>query len=253
MTNLIIPRTVWPEDFPDVVIHNELRTRNNHPDFPAAKAGDVVAAQRLVDDLLSDESLNRLRKLIGKRQPLIAPVAALEAKGFNAIPDVMAQELSQRLGLMMASYDLRQSDYVGHTKADGWHRLVTPATFIGTVIGNTDYIIVDDHVGFGGTLANLRGHIENQGGRVIAMTTLTQTRGASKIAVRPETSSMLQSKHGRELDQLWHKRFGHGTDCLTDIEAGYLARVQSLDAVRARMAEAATAARGRGLRAVGID
>ncbi|MFZ0929886.1 MAG: hypothetical protein WAN11_14865 [Syntrophobacteraceae bacterium] len=31
-----------------------------------------------------------------------------------------------------------------------------------------------DHVGFGGTLANLRGYIEVNGGRVIGMTTETE-------------------------------------------------------------------------------
>jgi len=46
-----------------------------------------------------------------------------------------------------------------HTRAGGWHRLVTPATFSGTVRAGADYLLVDHHVGFGGTLANLRSHI----------------------------------------------------------------------------------------------
>jgi hypothetical protein len=32
-------------------------------------------------------------------------------------------------------------------------------------------------------------------------------------------------KHVGELKQFWRAEFGHGTECLTNIEAGYLCRV----------------------------
>jgi adenine/guanine phosphoribosyltransferase-like PRPP-binding protein len=207
--SLVIARAPWPERFPDVIVHGELRARNDHPDFPAAKTGDAQAAGRLTRDLLSTERIAQLRGLIGDRKPLIVPVAAVEAGGFNAIPDAMAQALATALGLAMAPYDLRQANYVAHTKADGWHRLATPATFTGTVTPDIAYLLVDDHVGFGGTIANLRGYIEARGGHVIGMTTLTETRDARKIAIRPETRFMLESRHGRDLDQLWRARFAH--------------------------------------------
>lgn len=247
-----IPRTLWPANFPDVIIHCELRARNTHPTYKTAKAGDITAAQQLVDDLLSPDSVKAIAQLIGSRQPLIAPVAAEERGGFNAIPDEMAQVLADELGLQMASYDLSQLSYVAHTRADGWHRLVTPAVFAGTVIQGADYLLVDDHVGFGGTLANLRGYIEVNGGRVIGMTTLTETGGGRKIAVLPETLFMIQEKHGDEFNHFWQQVFGYGTDYLTNIEAGYLCRVESVAAIKARMAEAATAARRQGLPAVKI-
>jgi len=129
---------------------------------------------------------------------------------------------------------------------------VTPATFAGTVTPGADYLLVDDHVGFGGTLANLRGHIEVNGGHVLAMTALTETGGGREIAVRPETLSVLYSKHGNDLDQFWRAVFGHGLDCLTNIEAGYLCRVESVDAVRNRLAQAAERARRRGVSAVTV-
>ena len=178
------------------------------------------------------------------------PVAAIEVTGFNAIPDAMAQELAARFNLPMAPYDLGQSNYVGHTKADGWHRLVTPAQFTGTIAGGQDYFLIDDHVGFGGTLANLRGYIEVNGGHVIGMTTLTETGGGRQIAVRPETLSVLQQSHGQEIERFWTSLFGHGTACLTNIEAGYLSRVESVATIQDRMAQAAEAARGRCLPAV---
>ena len=83
--------------------------------------------------------------------------------------------------------------------------------------------------------------------------TLTETGGGRKIAVLPETLFMLQEKHGDELNQFWQDVFGYGTACLTNIEAGYLSRVESVAAINARMATAAAAARRQGLPAIRLS
>ena len=57
--------------------------------------------------------------------------------------------------------------------ADGLSRLARQAAFAGDILPGADYVLVDDFVGQGGTLANLRCLIESRGGRVIAATTLT--------------------------------------------------------------------------------
>lgn len=79
------------------------------------------------------------------------------------------------------------------------------------------------------------------------MTTLTETAGGHKIAPRAETLSVLEAKHGQELDEFWRGVFGYSTACLTDVEAGYLSRIESVAAIHTRLAQAATVARGRGL------
>jgi hypothetical protein len=53
--------------------------------------------------------------------------------------------------------------------------------------------------------------------------------------------------HGDELKQFRQQIIGHGTGCLTNLEAGYLSRVESVAAIKARMAEAAEAARCQGI------
>lgn len=164
----------------------------------------------------------------------------------------MAQVIALQPGLTIATGGIVQGNKVGHTRADGWHRLVTPAVFSGEVDTTAAYILVDDHVGFGGTLANLRGFIAYGGGTVLGTTTLTETRAARHISVRLATLDMLRNKHGSELEHFWQALLGHGIDCLTDIEAGYLYRVESVTAIKARMAQAAELARGRGLSAVGV-
>lgn len=247
---MLFPRSPWPPEFPDIIIHGDLRARNAHPSYALAKSGDADAAKVLVEDMLSVEATRQIANLLAERAALLLPVTAEEATGFNAIPDAMAQALGSQLGLTVAAGAILQASKVEHTKADGWHRLATPAEFIGEVIAGAEYILVDDHVGFGGTLANLRGFIEHKGGAVIAMTTLTETRAAREIAVRTETLNLLYSKHGKVFADFWHGEFGYGIDCFTNIEAGYLFRVESVVAIKARMAQAAELARSRGLSSV---
>jgi hypothetical protein len=250
--SIVIPRVPWPANFPDVAIHADLQRRNRHPALADAKSGNADAALLVVRDLISDAVLDQLGRTLQDRKPLVLPVTAIEVGGFNAVPDAMAQYIGKRLGLQIVSGMIVQANKVAHTRADGWHRLVTPAMFVGDVVVGANYLVVDDHVGFGGTLANLRGHIETKGGSVLGMTALTETGGAREIAIRPYVLSMLYSKHGAELEQFWRAVFGYGLDCLTNIEAGYLSRVESPDAIRARMAEAAERARRRHVSAIGL-
>ena len=249
---VLVPRSPWQTDFPDVVVHTELRARNAHPAYAAAKSGDADAADKLVRDLLAIDSTKQLARMLSGEKPIILGVTADEVGGFNAIPDAMAEILAEYIGTVVAAGTIIQANKVGHTRADGWHCLVTPAVFNSDVVAGANYVLVDDHVGFGGTLANLRGFIEHNGGHVLCMTTLTETRDARHIAASKETLDLLQGRHGQELDHFWRDEFGHGTDSLTNIEAGYLCRVESVAAIKARMAQAAELARSRGLSPIGL-
>jgi hypothetical protein len=64
---------------------------------------------------------------------------------------------------------------------------------------------------------------------------------------------VLRETHGSALETFWRDTFGHGLDCLTDVEAAYLARQRSVDAIRDRMAEAAEQARGANLQTVDLS
>ena len=97
---------------------------------------------------------------------------------------------------------------------------------------------MDDFVGMGGTLANLRGYIEEQGGRVIAAVTLTGKPYSAKLALDKEQLQELRNKHGKELETWWQENFGHSFDCLTQSEARYLACTENADTIRNRIAEA---------------
>ena len=55
---------------------------------------------------------------------------------------------------------------VGDTGSDGFHRVANRAVFSGTVSPER-YLVIDDFVGQGGTLAKLIGHAHLQGGTVV--------------------------------------------------------------------------------------
>lgn len=241
------PRTPWSAAFPEVIVHTEVALRDTHPFYAAAKAGDEEAAITIAEDLLSPLATEALRGVIAGRPAILLPITALETTGFNAIPDAMAQVLGAELGLRVSSGDIVQSNRVGHTRAPAFNRLVTPASFEGQVSDNAIYVLVDDHVGVGGTLANLKGYIETEGGTVLAMTTLTESRGARQIALRAPTFDVLGERHGEPLQEFWQEQFGHSLQCLTDIEGQILGREPTLDAIRNRLAQAAVEARGRGV------
>src|ERR1700740_1566655 len=95
-----INRTPWPHEFPDVVVPMALKARNQHPAYPAGKSGDVAAAYAFVTGVVTEKA-----SAASRPRPLLAPVAALEAEGFNAIPDAMAQLFAENLRLPMADYD----------------------------------------------------------------------------------------------------------------------------------------------------
>lgn len=240
-------RLPWPPYFPDVVIHTSVASRDAHSDYPSAKAGDPDAALTLAIDLLNGSAIETLPSTIAGRAAILLLVVADETTGFNAIPDAMAQVLGRSLDLSVVAGEIVQTNKVGHTRASAFQRLVTPAMFDGEVQTGPAYVLVDDHVGLEGTLANLRGHVEGRGGLVIAITTLTESRDARRISLRPETRDVLWQHHGEELDRLWRTQFGYGIDCLTEVEALQLCRQQSVADVEDFLAKAAIEARGRGL------
>ena len=126
---------------------------------------------------------------------------------------------------------------MAHTGADGYGRLARQAAFGGEVAGFT-YIMVDDFIGQGGTLANLRGWVEECGGTVVHAVGLTGKPYSAKLNPTKEQLDELREKHGAGLENWWAEQFGHTFDCLTQSEARYLARSPDVDTIRNRLAAA---------------
>lgn len=174
------------------------------------------------------------------RKPILVSVHAIERTGVNAIPEVLADVLVQQLGWRVDN-GIVQTNIVAHTGADGFLRLARQAMFDGSVVAGDEYILVDDFVGQGGTLANLRSHILGSGGKVVGATVLTGKPYSVNLRLRVDTLEKLRSKHGRALEIWWKKRFGFGFDCLTESEARYLLNTPNADRIRNRIVAAVEA------------
>ena len=233
-------RTPWG-DFPDALIHQSIPTVQRHPRYRAAKGGDVAAAQRLVDDTLNPGVIDRIVIELARRSAILVPVFAEEAYGVNRIPMVMAEALESSLrgrASARAAADIVQANRAGHTGASGWTRISHPPLFDGHIEEGAPYIIVDDFIGQGGTIANLKGYIESNGGRVILATTLTGQAYSAKLTLAEATLAALRAKHGKELEDWWRSTFGYGFERLTESEARYLARAENAHTIRNRLAHA---------------
>jgi adenine/guanine phosphoribosyltransferase-like PRPP-binding protein len=230
------PRTAW-EEFPDVLIHAGESLVKKHPSYPAAKSGDVDAAVALVGDTINSEQVKALRDLIANEEPILVSAHAYESGGVNAIPEAFADELANRLGLNTDT-SVVQMNVVSHTGSDGYGRLARQPVFDGEVLPGAMYVLVDDFVGMGGTLANLKGFIESKGGKVLAAVTLTGKPHSAKLNLEIPQLEELRQKHGQEFENWWQERFGYPFDRLTQSEARYLARSPDVETIRNRLAAA---------------
>ncbi len=244
----LVFRRLWPGlfpkpfrkplfDFPDVLINASETEVKQHPLYNAAKYGDEAAAAELVTDVFHSDGTDKFKALLCERKPILISAHAMEGEGVNAIPEAYAEELAELLGLPVES-GIIQMNTVGHTGSDGFGRLARQPFFDGEVTEGQEYLIVDDFIGMGGTIANLRGFIELKGGFVIGATALTGKPYSSKIALEHDTLKELREKHGKELEDWWKEKFAHTFDCLTQSEARYLLKTENADRVRNKITQA---------------
>jgi Phosphoribosyl transferase domain len=227
-------------DFPDVILHCDELTVKKHLEFAAAKGGSIVAADKLVAELVNPGCISAIRKALAKGAVELVAVHALETQGVNEIPAAPAKLIARPLALP-AYTAIVQANSVGHTGAGGFHRLAHQAQFVGTVIPGRHYFLVDDFVGQGGTLANLIGFVRSSGGLVLGATVLTGKPCSAKLAPDLASIAALRNRYGQEFEDWWRQRFGFGVDCLTRSEARYLEKSADAETVRDRLAAAGLA------------
>jgi len=226
----MITRYPW-EVFPSVWIHAHESKVKQNPSYHAAKSGDPDAAHLLVGTLLNPIIVEQLADTFARQKPILVSAHAVEGSGVNAIPEALADMLAQQLGWPKDN-GIVQINIVAHTGADGFSRLGRQAKFDGDALAGKPYLLTDDFVGQGGTLANLRSHIISRGGKVLGATVLTGKPHSAKMALDIVTLEQLRLKHGQRLENWWNQRFGFRFDCLTESEAHYLLNTPNVDRIR---------------------
>lgn len=246
----LFSRRGWEADFPDVVTAHRPGRLSAHADYDAAKAGDDAAALRVARDVVTPEFVEDVRAVLPEgSKPLVVAVQSQEATGNNRIPRMAAEVLAQRLGLQV-SEDIVQAAKVNRSAGDALHRLANQPPFTGKVEKGRDYVLLDDTLTQGGTLAQLKTHIEDNGGKVVLATALTGKDYSRKIALNSQSLADVRERFG-SIEPWWRDQFGYGFEGLTESEARTILTLDKgrldADALRDRVA----AGRVSGLRAVG--
>ncbi|OOF55778.1 recombinase [Rodentibacter genomosp. 2] len=213
-------RTAWDNDFPDTIIDRKLGEATSHPLYLSAKSGNVKDAYALAKDLVTDEAIEKLKAIVNGREAIIVPVHAEEAVGRNMIPLATATVIAKKLGLDV-DLSIVQATKVSRTAGDGWHRLIYSPAFDGHFPAGKLAIILDDTQTQGGTLASLKGYIEQQSGKVIAAYALTGKQYSVQLRLSNDTLTRLRENYG-SIEQWWTKQFGYDFSKLTEWEARFI-------------------------------
>lgn len=202
-----------------------------HLDYRAAKAGDAAAAARLVEDLAGP--IARLAADRFGTGVLYAAPTAREAAGDNAIPDMLATALACHAGARVDA-DISQVSRAYHTGADAMERLISKVEFHGPVERGASYVLCDDVMTMGGTLAEMADHIHQGGGRVAGVVLLVNASRTRRLIAPPNVRATLERRFGHEIRDI----FGIEPAALTSDEARYLIGFRSIDELRNRRAKA---------------
>ena len=229
-------RTSW-ENFPKVQVLFPLNTlkKTSEEHYIKAKSGDVLSAFKLLAmELNTYGEIVKLNEIFVQNSPIIVPVLAIEALGNNRIPAVFSQMIGTMLELEV-NEDIVQTVKANHTNAGAYERIVRQPRFDGQVQAGRNYIIVDDTVAMGGTLAALKGYIESKGGNVLRAVTLTGlTVPEFDIVPSEKMINSVLTKHPK-LPEWWQYEFGFPVEYLTQGELGHLRTPSSLDEIRNRL------------------
>ena len=250
----------WPPDFPEVLVQTTLEglygaalapgegidAKGRSPAYLAAKAGDVDAARRVVEAVIRPEVTAGL----AGRYPdaTVVAVHAEERSGRNALPETYAVAIGEVAGLLVDD-TIVQTNRTWHTGANARQRLARTPRFAGRVLSGRRYIVVDDVVTSGSSLAALRHFIEGRGGTVCLATTLASARpkwgrNPLRLAIEAGTIAALEEKFDRSAVDAILQHYGTAPSLrhLTEAQGRTLLGFRSVDAIRSSIASGGQAA-----------
>lgn len=227
-------RGEYPVTLPDVMIAYKLGDLNNHPYYPAAKAGDFEAAFRIARDMITSNIADKILNRFGRDATLL-PVLAQEAQGRNKIPLALALQIEDLTGIPV-EMGVGQITKVSRTSMSGLDRVFVVPEFAGMVRQGTSYLLLDDTLTQGGTFAALASHIMQQGGTVHGAFALTGKQYSARLILEPATLNELRKQHG-DIENEFQTVTGYSYSALTQSEARTLASFRPPEQVRIRIAD----------------
>lgn len=202
-----------------------------HPLYHQAKSGCIQSAISLVDDLAVD-FITEHRDRLSSGAIYVAPHAR-EATGDNAIPQVLATACAM-IARGAVETEIVQVSRVFHTGADPMERLSLRPVFEGDVVAGAHYVLVDDVMSMGNTLAELSNYIQEAGGQVVSVVVLVNAGRIKQLQPQRNVIRKLEERFSYDIE----KTLGIFPSALTANEAAYLIGFRSADEIRNRLAKA---------------
>ena len=221
---LYLPKHSWSDNLKEVITNTSYQEMINNRELQiAGKSGNEEAAVELVDKLVDDKIISQLAELYPNA--IVVPIPSMETadKKPNAIPLAYARKF-EKAGLQITD-DIIEIDSTHHTGKKSFKRVVNRPHFDGTIELGREYIIVDDVFAMGGTINSMRNFIEDKGGNVVAVSTLTPSVENSKIlAITDENLNSLKSldKKGDLLNAIRKLDIAENFEALTDPIGKYI-------------------------------
>jgi len=200
--------------------------------FKAAKSGDVEAAAKLVQALVSPEQIAFAKKF-GK-EAIYVPIIADEKEGKNKIPLAFAYHVASKTGAKVST-DIIQASRVARKGKGLLERMFRRADFEGKVRKGGLYVIFDDALVTGGTIAEVANHILQHGGQVVGIMALGKTPGAwYDLTIDQATYNEIRERFGHAIEEI----FAVNPSALTSREAQFFLKAyRTVDALREAAAE----------------
>lgn len=213
--------------------------------YDAKKDGNVGAGRKIVEKFLTDDVLTDINILTKDKAPLIVAPSVTSKGQHNVLPISLAHHIATHLGLTV-NKQIFQRKGEHRTGQSGIDRLYNQPVFYGNVQKGRNYLLVDDVVALGGTLAGLRSHIEANGGIVIGTVALAHSfrknaeydvyrlnsgAGLVNLAITPDLKQGVEWKLGNALTQLFKRRLGFGTGSLTAFEADFVTNLPDVNRI----------------------
>lgn len=215
------------DDFPPI-LSPQLWNKDykNDPDRIAAKQGDKDAAKRLAGRIINQDYANAIKEAYP--DAVLVPVKDVESQGTNVLPEAFAERLAELTGLTIYN-GIGKINKTGHAKAKNKiQRLLQRARFKGNIMpGQSYYLIVDDFVSLGGTIADLRNYIIQKGGKVVGAVTLSASNEDSlTLQMKEDTKNRLEVLGRDKIEKiLREEKIANKLEDLTDAEGRAVAEI----------------------------
>jgi len=194
----------------------------------AKENGDIAAADAIVKKCVGMDQLQYIKKKYP--DAILLPVINRS----NALP--LALSINIGLPICLSVQCFKQSR---RTNMSAIERIVCRPVFSGDITPGKKYILIDDVITQGATIAALIYFVSQNGGKVCAVSSLARARGSRRILPAKENRDKLKQQFGKELT-IFLEEYGLGKDGINQLsnsEMLYLLKFSNIESIRKKIGD----------------